>query len=59
MAGTLLNKRRILAYLDAKWKSKNKHPAKSVKIFMINCAKMSKVSFAVAIKRRKIDEYRT
>lgn len=59
MAGTLINKRRILTYPDAKWKSKNQHPAKSVKIFTIICAKMSEISFAVVIKRRKIDEYRT
>lgn len=59
MAGTLINKRRILTYPEAKWKSKNKYPAKSVKIFTINYAKMSKRSFTVAIKRRKIDEHRT
>lgn len=59
MAGTLINKRRILTYPGAKWKSKNQHPAKSVKIFTINCAKMIKLSFTVVIKRRKIDEYRS
>lgn len=59
MAGTLINKRRILTYPEAKWKSKNQHHAKSVKIFTIICAKMSELSFTVAIKRRKIDEYRT
>ena len=53
MAGTLINKRRILTYPGAKWKSKKQHPAKSVKIFMINCAKMIKRSFTVVIKRRK------
>ena len=59
MAGTRINKRRILTYPGAKWKSKNQHPAKSVKIFTINCAKMIKRSFTVVIKRRKIDEYRS
>lgn len=59
MAGSLINKRRILTYPDAKWKNKNHHPAKSVKIFAIKCAKMIKRSFTVVIKRRKIDEHRS
>ncbi|KFC98825.1 hypothetical protein GKAS_03654 [Kluyvera ascorbata ATCC 33433] len=41
MAGTLINKRRILTYPGAKWKSKKQHPAKTVKIFAQYCAKMS------------------
>jgi hypothetical protein len=32
---------------------------KSVQIFVLNYVKMSKLTFHVGIKRRKIDEYRT
>jgi hypothetical protein len=48
-----------LSYLDEKGKSKSGYQFKSRKIFDVNCAKMSKLTFRVGIKRRKIDEFRS
>jgi hypothetical protein len=48
-----------LSYLDEKGKSKSGYQFKSRKIFDVNCVKMSKLTFRVGIKRRKIDEFRS